>query len=190
MLYKFFQGIDKRFSIQPVSAHCDIPCKIYDPITAQLAALSVIRFFDLIKEIKSKPAPLSFSDNAQLIRLINEKETHAAKVKDEVRIIWGDFFKEPQLAKYPETHQLVHNIMLAASACKQHAISLDEGETDSEKDLGLKLLELVNEFAESFWKSRGTDTYRAVCPYLPEKDLVYPQLVPVQPTRSRSSTIS
>ena len=28
-------------------AHCDIPCKIYDPAAAQYAVLSVIRIIDL-----------------------------------------------------------------------------------------------------------------------------------------------
>ena len=29
-------------------------------------------------------------------RLVAEKETHAEKVKQEVRVIWGDYFKAPQ----------------------------------------------------------------------------------------------
>ena len=34
--------------IKDVSAHCDIPCAVYDPGVAQYAALSVVRFLDLI----------------------------------------------------------------------------------------------------------------------------------------------
>ena len=33
-----------------VFAHCDIPCKIYDPIVIQVAALSVVRILDIINE--------------------------------------------------------------------------------------------------------------------------------------------
>ena len=44
--------------IKDVRAHCDIPCAVYDPGVAQYAALSVLRFLDLIaempEEIKSK----------------------------------------------------------------------------------------------------------------------------------------
>ena len=29
--------------IQEALAHCDIPCKIYDPIVIQIAALTVVR---------------------------------------------------------------------------------------------------------------------------------------------------
>jgi len=39
------------FNIEKVSAHCDIPCGVYDPGEAQYAALSVIRFMDLINEM-------------------------------------------------------------------------------------------------------------------------------------------
>jgi nickel superoxide dismutase len=164
MLYELFQRISKSFSIEEASAHCDIPCKIYDPITAQLATLSVIRFIDLINELQQKES--SPSNQAQLVRLVLEKETHAAKVKDEVRVIWGDFFKQPQLEKKPDTHELVHNIMLAASACKQNI--------DREK--GEKLLELVNQFSKYFWQAKGIETYEAICPYPPEEKLVYPVL--------------
>ena len=103
MLHSFLNTLDKVISFKTVSAHCDIPCKIYDPSTAQVAALSVIRFIDLIEEINAK-GELSAADNAQLIRLVREKEIHAKKVKDEVNVIWGDYFKQPQFDQFPNTH--------------------------------------------------------------------------------------
>lgn len=165
MLYSLLERFDRRFGFVTADAHCDIPCKIYDPITAQLAALSVLRFLDLINELEQK-ASLSFNEQAQLIRLIGEKETHAAKVKEEVRVIWGDFFKQPQIEKLPDTHQLVHQIMLAGSACKQQC--------DREK--GEQLLNLVNQFAEYFWRAKDIDTFSATCPYPPAEQVVYPVL--------------
>ena len=36
--------------IEKAYAHCDIPCKVYDPAIAQYAALSVIRLIDLISQ--------------------------------------------------------------------------------------------------------------------------------------------
>ena len=35
MIYKIFETLDQIFGIEEVKAHCDIPCGIYDPITAQ-----------------------------------------------------------------------------------------------------------------------------------------------------------
>ena len=41
------------FKIEKLSAHCDIPCAVYDPSVAQYAALSVVRFLDLIGEMSA-----------------------------------------------------------------------------------------------------------------------------------------
>ena len=166
MLHKLLSILDNKVGIEVAQAHCDIPCKIYDPAIAQIAALSVIRFLDLINELADK-SQLSLAEQAQLSRLVREKEIHAAKVKDEITVIWGDYFKAPQIEKFPNIHQLVHGIMLAGSACKQH-VSRDKGE---------RLLELVNEFADAFWQTKGVDTYTATSPYLPNEPVVYPKLV-------------
>ena len=61
------------FGIKEVQAHCDIPCKIYDPATAQIAVLSVIRLLDLIAELGDTVT--SKSDLAQLVRLTDQKES-------------------------------------------------------------------------------------------------------------------
>ena len=152
-----------QLDLPSASAHCDIPCKIYDPSTAQIAALSVIRFLDLIADLDGKT---SLAEQATLSRLVREKEIHAEKVKAEVRVIWGDYFKAPQFEKFPSTHELVHNIMLTGSACKQHI----------DRANGVKLLELVNEFAAAFWATKGVETYTAECPYPPSEQVVYPKL--------------
>ena len=165
MIYKILRLLDKIKPIESVSAHCDIPCKIYDPITSQLAVLTMIRLVDLIEEIEKKDS-LSLADHAQVSRLIAQKEEHGHKVKDEIRIIWGDYIKEPQLEKYPELHNLVHSIMLQSSKVKQNI----------DKNAALELLEKVNRFAEIFWDSKGIDTFKAKSPYPPEKELIYPDL--------------
>ena len=103
--------------IQEALAHCDIPCKIYDPIIIQIAALTVVRIIDIIEEKKLDPS--KSEDSAELSRLTLEKENQARIVKDETRIIWGDYFKEPQIEAFPEIHSLVHSVMLQSSKCKQ-----------------------------------------------------------------------
>ena len=165
MIYKIFNLLDKFKKIPEVSAHCDIPCKIYDPIISQIAVLTMVRLVDLIDEI-SKKGSLSLSDHAQLSRLIAQKEEHGHKVKDEIRVIWGDYIKQPQLEKYPELHDLTHSIMLLASKAKQNI----------DKDATMELLEKVNRFAEVFWDSKGIETFRSSSPYPPEQELVYPDL--------------
>lgn len=164
MLHKVMARLDERIKFETASAHCDIPCKIYDPATAQIAALTVIRLLDLIKELDDKDA-LTLADQAQLSRLVAQKEEHALKVKEEVRIIWGDYFKQPQFDQVPNAHELTHSIMLQASKCKQQI----------DRANGEELLKLVNEFAEAFWKTKGVETYTATCPYPPSEQVVYPK---------------
>ena len=54
MIYSIFNLLNKLKPFEKVSAHCDIPCKIYDPIISQIAVLTMIRLVDLIEEIKTK----------------------------------------------------------------------------------------------------------------------------------------
>ena len=166
MIKKVLSVIDRVVGFKRVSAHCDIPCKIYDPMPAQIAVLTMIRLVDLINEIPSDEAS-SLSNLAKLNRLVGEKEAHGTMVKEEIRVIWGDYFKQPQLDAFPETHRLVHNIMMQASKAKQN---VDREET-------VALLEMVNQFTENFWSTKDIDTYRAVCPYPPNEKIVYPKIV-------------
>lgn len=165
MLHNLISLYDKLVGIDTASAHCDIPCKVYDPITAQIATLSTVRFMDLINELASTET-LSLADQAKLSRLVAEKEVHAEQVKHEIRIIWGDYFKQPQIDQFPNIHTLVHDIMLAGSACKQGL----------EREKGEKLLALVNEFAAAYWSTKKVETYTATSPYLPAEMIVYPKL--------------
>lgn len=165
MLHKIVKNLDKALGFETASAHCDIPCKVYDPSTAQIAALTVIRLFDLIQELNDKGS-LTLADQAQLVRLVAQKEEHAAKVKDEIRVIWGDYYKQPQFDLLPNAHELAHSIMLQASKCKQHI----------DRAMGEELLKLVNEFAKGFWLTKDVETYTANSPYPPAEPVVYPKL--------------
>jgi nickel superoxide dismutase len=157
--------LNTKSNIETVSAHCDIPCKIYDPISAQIATLTMIRIIDLIEELDTSESA-SPEKKAQFVRLISQKEEHGLKVKEEIRVIWGDFFKTPQFEVFPEIHDLAHSIMLECSKSKQTL----------SKDSALELLKKVNRFAEIFWLSKNVKVFRSVCPYPPQQELIYPDL--------------
>lgn len=167
MIYKVLKNLDSKKPFDEASAHCDIPCKIYDPISAQLCVLTMIRMVDLLLELKDK-APLTLEQQATFTRLVNEKEEHGKKLKEDIRVIWGDYIKEPQLKVHPELHVLTHEIMLATSFAKQHI----------DREATVALLEKVNTFAEIFWESKGVNVFRATCPYPPAESVVYPDLKP------------
>ena len=117
MLHSALNLVDRLVDVEEVDAHCDIPCKIYDPSTALIAALSVVRLMDIMAETMEKPDGLGRQNT--IARCVLRKEEEAEKVKHEVRIIWGDYIKAPQMEKHPGVSDLVHQIMLKGSACKQ-----------------------------------------------------------------------
>ena len=162
MLYRLAQAADRLVGVDTVDAHCDIPCKIYDPAPALIAALSVVRMVDILSETAEKPDSLERTNT--LVRCIAIKEEEAAKVKDEVRVIWGDYFKAPQIEAHPDIHTLAHEIMMAAGRCKQ---GVDRAEAEA-------LVEKVNLFAEAFWATKGAATERRVAPYPPGLAVVRP----------------
>ncbi len=166
MLHKMLSKLDSTVSFDEVQAHCDIPCGIYDPITAQIAALTVVRMVDIIEEQEKMHPEKNLEYYNTVVRAITVKEEHAEKVKHEIRVIWGDFIKAAQIEKYPEIHGLVHEIMLLGSKSRQ---TID-------REAALKLVEKVNRFAEIFWEVKGKQTKRAEAPYKPSLELVYPVL--------------
>lgn len=165
-LHPIFKIVDRYFPFTVAQAHCDVPCGIYDPSTAQIAALTVVRMIDLMEKLESETEEKNLSYHNTLSRHIAEKERHAIICKDEIRVIWGDYFKKPQLDAHPDTHKLVHEIMQLASKTKQNV----------NRDDALALLEKVNSFAEIFWQTKDVKTKRATCPYPPALEVVYPDL--------------
>ena len=153
------------FNINRAQAHCDIPCKVYDPSVIQYSCLSIVRFMDLINE-EIKDSEMNASKISQLARLTAVKEQHAKEVKSEVSTIWGDYFKEPQISKFPEIHELTHSIMQLASKCKQ----------EINREHGIELLKKINKFTEIFWATKDVKTDKFYAPYPPELVIVCPIL--------------
>ena len=145
-----FALLNRLFPLEEASAHCDIPCGIYDPHYAQVAALSVIRMNQLIEALEP-PAMEKAARDAymhKLSRYTAVKEEHAELCKHEVRIIWGDFFKADN--RPDGLHDLVDSIMKLASKCRQNV----------DMDAAQQLLGEVNKFAEAFWKAKGVAAKR------------------------------
>jgi nickel superoxide dismutase len=166
MFYKLLSGYDKKFGLHQAKAHCDVPCGIYDPITAQIAALTVVRMVDLMKDLESKGNASKVDYQNSMSRYIAVKEEHAEKAKHEIRVIWGDYMKAQQLEKYPNLNDVVHKVMMLGSKSRQTA----------DRDTAVQLVDAVNEFAQIFWETKGVATKRAKAPYAPNLEMVYPNL--------------
>lgn len=128
------------------SAHCDVPCGIYDPKPAQIAAETVLKMVQKINELEKtgddKTAKLNYKNS--LMRMIWTKEEHARKCKEELLILWTDYFKEEHLEKFPALHD---TFWKAAKLCSQNKQHVDE-------KLAQELVEAVNSIAQIFEQSK------------------------------------
>ena len=166
MLYSLIEKLDTLFNFERAKAHCDIPCGIYDPHHAQLDALTVIRMIDLMSEVVSAPQKDNLSFHNSVSRYIAIKEEHAELLKREVRVIYGDYFKQEHLDKFPELPSLAHKIMQLGSKVRQ----------TTSRETAVELLGALNRFAEIFWETKGVAVKRAKAPYKPSEEVVYPVL--------------
>jgi len=120
-----------------VSAHCDLPCGVYDPAQARIEAQSV-------KAIAEKYA--ASDDPAFKARAIFIKEERSELVKHHLWVLWTDYFKPPHFEKYPQLHDLFNQATKLAGA----------GGTKGSNDVAIadELLAKIDEIADIFWETK------------------------------------
>lgn len=123
-------------------AHCDVPCGIYDPKASQIAAATVLKMVQLIKELPSDNPTVD--NRNKFVRCVKTKEEHAQKCKEELLILWTDYFKPEHLDKFPDLHTKFWN---AAKLCSKNKQTVDES-------LAQELVKSVDEIAEIFTKTK------------------------------------
>ncbi len=131
MLSRFFAPVTE------VSAHCDLPCGIYDPAQAHLEAESV-------KACMTKVAANSDPDFKSRARRI--KEERSDLVKHHLWVLWTDYFKPEHFEKYPNLNQLFNEATKLAGAGGTKA-SWDPGVAD-------QLIGKIDEIADIFWETK------------------------------------
>ena len=137
----------KLLPSRPVYAHCDIPCGIYDPHAAQLAAKTVLtmvqKMKDVVKVESGSPEELEARNN--FVRMVKVKEEHAELCKREVLILWTDYFKAEHLEQFPDLHDLVWK---TAKLCSENKRHVDE-------DKAKELIEAVDKIANIFNQTKN-----------------------------------
>ena len=139
-----------------VNAHCDGPCGIYDPASARIAAEAVL---SMTKKMLDLKAPESGDSEAMahyvntMSRYASIKEQEAKKCKDDILVLWTDFFKPEHLSAHEDLHSLLWNTAKLCSACKVE-LSIDHAND---------LLGHVKKIHDLFWsvKGREVDWYTA-----------------------------
>lgn len=145
---RVFQALDRVAPPRVAHAHCDVPCGIYDPHEAQLAAQTVQT---MVTKMQALAAPAANADLATrqayentVTRMITTKEQHAEKVKREVLILWTDYFKPPHFERWPDLHLKVNTACKTASKCK----------VEVNAEACQQLRDQVDEIANIFWESK------------------------------------
>jgi nickel superoxide dismutase len=144
--------IKKLLGILPLSyanTHCNVPCDIYEPHTTQTAALTVQTIVKKIKELEhpEKTDHEKHDDYINnLTRMIWTKEEHARKCKEEILILWTDYFKPEHLEKWPDLHDIFWKTAKLCSQNKQHV----------DEKLAQELVDSVNHIADIFKESKAS----------------------------------
>ncbi|HZI97392.1 MAG TPA: superoxide dismutase, Ni [Actinomycetales bacterium] len=120
-----------------VSAHCDLPCGVYDPAQARIEAESV-------KAICQKYA--DSDDEVFRQRAVVIKEERSDLVKHHLWVLWTDYFKPPHFEKYPQLHELFNSATKLAGGGGGTKASLDVAVADQ---LLAKIEEISTIFAET-----------------------------------------
>jgi nickel superoxide dismutase len=120
-----------------VSAHCDLPCGVYDPAQARFEAESVKA---CMTKFAASDDPV-FRERAVLI-----KEQRSDLVKHHLWVLWTDYFKPPHFEKYPELHTLFNEAtkLAGGGGTKQ---SMDPAVAD-------QLIAKIDEIAKIFWETK------------------------------------
>ncbi|TQL95525.1 nickel superoxide dismutase [Actinoallomurus bryophytorum] len=121
-----------------VSAHCDLPCGIYDPAQARIEAESVKA---IIEKYESNEDPV-FRARALII-----KEQRSELVKHHLWVLWTDYFKPPHFEKYPQLHQLFNEATKLAGAAGTKG-GVDNGKAE-------ELLAKIDEISKIFWETKN-----------------------------------
>ena len=74
---------------QIAEAHCDIPCGIYDPVSAKIAAQTVQKMVLRMEALEEGDDHVAYANT--MSRYIAAKEEHAELCKRELRILWADY---------------------------------------------------------------------------------------------------
>lgn len=152
MIKKYFFKIIDFLPEQDAFAHCDIPCGIYDPHQAQLAAHTVIRMTQLLTEIKQDD---DLKSDHAIARITHVKEEHSDLIEDELNTLRDDYFKEEHFKEYPNLDELFTKALKASAKARQN-IDIDAAQ---------EVLSVTQEIAEIFFKTKNVEPIRVKTVY-------------------------
>ena len=134
---------------EKVYAHCDIPCGIYDPIAAKIAAQTVQKMVLRIQALQHGDDQTAYANT--MVRYVKVKDEHAELCKHELRILWADY-GWPNLPEGFDLHGSFNAALKLAGRCRQ---TVDMAACE-------ELVAAVDNIATAFWATKGVEYQDAV----------------------------
>ena len=136
MIYKIFQFANSFSPGRGAQAHCDIPCGIYVIEPARTAASTVAK---MVEKITALPSTSDLQTRNSFARMVQEKEEQAQKCKEELLILWTDYFKPEHLAMFPNLHE---TFWKAAKLCSYNKQNVDSAKSQELMDAVAKISDM------------------------------------------------
>lgn len=150
MLNKIKSTVKAYFPAPEVHAHCDGPCGVYDPASARIAAEAAL---SMTKKLLALEPPAA-GDKAALAaynntfsRYVTIKEEQAHLAKEELLVLWTDYFKPQHLEQYPDLHDTFWKAAKLCSATKV-GVSLEDATA---------LMDAIENIHNIFWATKNRE---------------------------------
>ena len=131
------------------NAHCAGPCGVYDPASARVAAEAVQsmtkKMLTLAANHSADSGSATYINTMSRYAAIKEEEAH--KCKEELLVLWTDFFKPQHLEANPDLHNVFWQAAKLCSACKVEVSS----------EHAQELMDAVEAIHNMFWQVKGRE---------------------------------
>lgn len=150
MLSKLLSAYNQIHPAPAAQAHCDGPCGVYDPASARIAAEAAV---SMTKKLLALEVP-DPADKAAVVKYHNAfsryvaiKEEQAHLAKEELLVLWTDYFKPHHLEANPEIHDIFWKAAKECSYVKVE-VSLHHAEN---------LMGHIEKIHQLFWATKNRD---------------------------------
>lgn len=103
--------------IKPIYAHCDGPCGHYETDTLKNGALTCRKVTEKLIALAEKGHTVEAGQ--QHVRYTMIKDEHAQLCKQQIYILWSDYFKVHHYEKYPKLQRQLYALAQLCSQLKQ-----------------------------------------------------------------------
>ena len=144
MLDKIANLTNRQQPAPVAEAHCDGPCGVYDPSSARIAAEAAV---SMTKKLLALENDGSIGYLNTVARFVAIKEEQAHLAKEELLVLWTDYFKPHHLEANPNIHDIFWKATKLCSAVKVEVSAQHADE----------LMEAIEAIHNLFWSTKGRD---------------------------------